>query len=248
MAFLLPVMDYPEVPPVREVRDYEHFRPFLHSRHLRFDYGSDKGRPRERWRHRVGGMSPSRLVAELEGMGFAGIIVNRGGYEDRARGLLRGLAAAGRRVTLAGRGLAFVKLDPFPTPRRPGVPLLFGRGWYDDGEPGSDEGVWSSGEAECILMNESPGSVVLRLSFELSALSPRQVTVSRGATLVSTWGISRPLAVSGLRIPLPPGESRLTFSTDRAPDPLEDREPARPVAFRVSRLELAIEPAVGEPR
>jgi hypothetical protein len=126
--------------------------------------------------------------------------------------------------------------------------VLFGRGWYEDGEPRSAEGVWSSGEAECILTNESPRPVVLRLAFELSALSPRQVAISRGAMVVSTWRVSRPLAVSGLRVPLPRGETRLTFSTDRAPDQLEGREPAGPVAFRVARLELELEPAVDEHR
>jgi hypothetical protein len=246
MVFLLPIMDYPEVPPVHGVAAYDHFRPFLHSSQLRFDYGSDKGRARERWRHRVGRMNPPEMVRELEDLGFAGIIVNRGGYDDRAGGMLRGLAVAGRRVTLesSARDLSFVELRPSRAPRRPGVPLLFGQGWDEGGEPQSAEGVWSSGEAECTLSNESPRPVALNLSFELTVLAPRQVTITRARRVIASWRVSRTLAITGLRIPLPPGESRVTFSTDRVSDPLEGRD--RPVAFRVSNLSLEVEPLAGE--
>jgi hypothetical protein len=248
MVFMLPVMDYPEVPPVYGVADYDHFRPFLYSSRLHLDYGSDRGRPRERWRHRVGRMNPAQMATELEDLGFEGIIVNRRGYEDRAASILRGLAAAGRRVTLASsaRDLLFVRLRPSRAPRRPGVPLLFGRGWHEDGEPASPEGVWSSGEAECILTNESSRPVTLNLSFELTALAPRRVTITQAGKVLSSWRVSRFLAVSGLRITLSPGETRLEFSTDRAPDPLQDRGGSRSVAYKVSNLRREVEPHAGE--
>jgi hypothetical protein len=119
MVFLLPVMDYPEVPPLSGVRDYDPFRMFVHSSRLRFDYGTDKGRPREAWRHRVAELEPAGMAAELEGLGFDAIVVDRRGYEDRGHALLRALAAAGRKPSLAsaGRDLVFVRLDPSPGPR-----------------------------------------------------------------------------------------------------------------------------------
>jgi hypothetical protein len=245
MIFLLPVMDYPEVLPVHGVRDYDHFRLFLHSSGLRFDYGTDKGRPRESWRHRVARMDPPELVAELERLGFDGLVVDRRGYADRARRLLRGLAAAGRAVAFqsTARDLAFVRLSPSPTPSRPGLPLLFGSGWHEDGDPRGPEGTWSSGGAEWVLTNESPKPATLSLAFELSALSSRHVTLSREGTVVASWRVSRPLAVSGLRIRLPPGETKVVFSTDRPPDLAEGDEAPTPVAFRVARLTLALEPA-----
>jgi hypothetical protein len=188
------------------------------------------------------------MVAELEGLGFEGIIVARRGYEDGGGGILRGLAVAGRRVTIESpaRDLLFVRLRPSRAPRRPGVPLLFGRGWDEDGEPESPEGVWSGGAAECILTNESPRPVALSLSFELTVLAPRQVTIVQEGKVLSSWRISHVLAVSGLRIALPPGETRLEFSTDRAPDPLDDGGVARLVAFRVSNLGFRVEPESGE--
>jgi hypothetical protein len=114
MVFLLPVMDYPEVHPVGRVKDYDPFRLFLHTSRLRFDYGTDKGRPREAWRHRLGGLDPAGMIAELEALGFDGIVVDRGGYADGAHGLVRGFAAAGRRPALhsGARDLVFVRLRP----------------------------------------------------------------------------------------------------------------------------------------
>jgi hypothetical protein len=79
------------------------------------------------------------------------------------------------------------------------------------------------------------------VSFDLVAVAPRQVTIRRGATVLASWRVSRGLAVCGLRIPVPPGETRLTLSTDRPPDPPEDDGCARLVAFRVSNLELEME-------
>ncbi|HSD67572.1 MAG TPA: hypothetical protein VLF95_12760 [Vicinamibacteria bacterium] len=247
MVFMLPVMDYPEVPAVRGVADYDPFGPFIHSSRLRIDYGSDKGRPREGWRHRVGRMQPPEMAAALEGFGFAGIIVDRRGYEDAAAGLRRGFAAAGRPVTVQSerRDLFFVELRPSAAPRRPGIPLLLGEGWHEDGEPQDAEGVWSRGDAEWILTNESSRPANLVCSFELAALAPRQVTVTRAGGVLGSWWVSRSLAISGLRIPLRPGETRLAFVTDRAPDPPGDGGGALPVAFRISGLELAMEPADG---
>ena len=44
MVFQLPVMDFPEVPPIHQMTDYEHFRPYILSDELRFSYGANKGR------------------------------------------------------------------------------------------------------------------------------------------------------------------------------------------------------------
>jgi hypothetical protein len=46
MVFQLPIMEFPEVP-APGVPPYDHFRPYLFSKQLRFSFGSMKGRPRE---------------------------------------------------------------------------------------------------------------------------------------------------------------------------------------------------------
>jgi hypothetical protein len=131
MVFMLPVVDYPEGARVRKATDYEHLRPYLFADRLRFSYGSDKGRPREEWQHRVEELRPEEMASELEGFGFAGLILNRKAYEDGGEPLRLALAAGGR-----GEGLSspdgdflFVRLKPKAAPRLPEVggtsPLAF---------------------------------------------------------------------------------------------------------------------------
>ncbi len=121
MLFQLPVVDFPEGLRVREASDYEHLRPYLHSRQLRFSYGSDKGRPREAWQRRVEALEPEAMADALERMGFAGLLVIRKAYEDGARELRERLAATGRLETLSSPDddFLFIRLRPAPSPLPP---------------------------------------------------------------------------------------------------------------------------------
>jgi hypothetical protein len=116
MLFMLPVLDYPEVPPVNKLRDYEHFRPFFFSSALRFSYGTDKGRPSNDWQRRVSALPPGEMTQELERLGFSGIILNRRGYADTGRGMLGALQALGRGPAAETPDLVFV---PVRTSTRP---------------------------------------------------------------------------------------------------------------------------------
>jgi phosphoglycerol transferase len=97
-VFQLPVVDFPESPPIHQMTAYEHFRPYLFSRSLHFSYGSDKGRYREAWQKEIEKMPAAQMAAKLEEFGFDAVLVNRRGYEDRGDGLIAELAATGRPI------------------------------------------------------------------------------------------------------------------------------------------------------
>jgi hypothetical protein len=105
MVFQLPVMEFPESP-IPGVPPYDHFRPYLFSKHLRFSFGSHKGREREKWQPavqaklfegasldqqagmiRVNQANAKAAVDELKRLGFSAIYVNRNGFPDRGKGL-----------------------------------------------------------------------------------------------------------------------------------------------------------------
>lgn len=105
MVFQLPVMEFPEVP-APGVPPYDHFRPYLYSRDLRYSFGSMKGRERERWQPavqarffegatldqqanaiRCNPANARAAVDELLRLGFSAIYVNRNGFPDRAKGI-----------------------------------------------------------------------------------------------------------------------------------------------------------------
>jgi len=125
MLFQLPVVDFPEGKPILAASDYEHLRPYLHARQLRFSYGSDKGRPQDAWQRRVESLEPAPMAEALERMGFAGIVVNRKAYPDGAQELREALAAAGRLEAWESpdRDFLFVRLTPEPSPQPPDAVL-----------------------------------------------------------------------------------------------------------------------------
>jgi len=113
MVFQLPVMDYPESP-IAGVPSYDHFRPYLYSKKLRYSFGSQKGRDREKWQPALQGLmfegatlnqqaqridfnatNFSRAVDELKKLGFSAIYINRNGFPDRAKGLEEALLELG---------------------------------------------------------------------------------------------------------------------------------------------------------
>jgi phosphoglycerol transferase len=113
MVFQLPVMEFPESP-AYDLPPYDHFRPYLFSKHLRFSFGSHKGRAREAWQPalqaklfeqatldqqegviRLKEANARATVDELQRLGFSAIYVNRRGFPDRGKGLEAALRAVG---------------------------------------------------------------------------------------------------------------------------------------------------------
>ena len=129
MLFMLPLVEFPEGRAVLGAGEYEHLRPYLHARQLRFSFGTDKGRPREAWQIEVAALPPARMVEELERYGFAGILLDRRAYPNRAANLLADLAASRTpAVTLThdAGDYVFVPLRPAAAPVLPGHARIAG--------------------------------------------------------------------------------------------------------------------------
>ena len=113
MVFQLPVMEFPESP-IPGVPPYDHFRPYLFSNHLRFSFGTHKGRERERWQPavqakffegaaldqqagiiRVNQANAQVALDELKRLGFSAIYINRNGFPDRGKGIEEALLELG---------------------------------------------------------------------------------------------------------------------------------------------------------
>jgi phosphoglycerol transferase len=113
MVFQLPVMDFPEAP-MPGIPSYDHMRPYLYSTHLRFSFGSMKGREREQWQRavqqklvegatidqqaqkvRFNIANVNRALEEIQKRGFTALYINRNGFPDRGRGLEEALVELG---------------------------------------------------------------------------------------------------------------------------------------------------------
>lgn len=111
MVFEFPVKDYPEMGPIREMGDYEHFRPILHTQDLRVSYGTIKGRGDTDWQKALAGKAPAEIVSDLENKGFSAILINRKAYEDLGKILESELLANGAVSLMGNQDFAVLRLQ-----------------------------------------------------------------------------------------------------------------------------------------
>ena len=121
MVFEFPVKDYPEMGPIRDMGDYEHFRPVLHTNDLRISYGTIKGRGDTYWQKAMTSKTPEEIRAMLERYGFAAILINRKAYEDSGSSLLTGLETAGAKPLMENQDFYVLGLLPNPKPVLPAI-------------------------------------------------------------------------------------------------------------------------------
>lgn len=93
MVFQLPVPHFPESPPLSRMTDYQLFRGYLHSHHLRWSYGAIRGRGVDHWQSLVQKMSVKQMIDTLVYAGFSGVYINREGFDDNAALIEAQLAA-----------------------------------------------------------------------------------------------------------------------------------------------------------
>ena len=237
MIFELPVVGFPEMSPIRGMQDYEHFRPYLHSRSLRFSYGSVKGRTRERWQAETARLGAAYLVNALERYGFSAILINKKAYEANGAALLAELSAAGRSEILCESGdLVCVRLRPASHPI---LPPEFDHNWSLLEGDATATLRWSHGNASIIFHNEGGAARQVHLSFSLGTLRPREIEISDGTRQLyqSSLAENQPPSPVSLTIFLPPGRSELRFRTN-VPAELPGTGDQRKLAFNVRNFTI----------
>ena len=123
MVFQIPVMQFPESP-APGMNAYEHLRPSFYSEHLRFSFGSMKGRPREQWQQALTGLSIPEVARALESYGFSAIYIDRRGFPDKGARIIDELKAAGHNEIIEDSigELVCIPLNPSPHPVQPFLP------------------------------------------------------------------------------------------------------------------------------
>jgi phosphoglycerol transferase len=92
MVYQLPHVTFPEYPTVEAMADYELFRPYLHTRTLRFSYGAMRGREASRFQAEIARQPLNSAIRTLAFAGFGAIYVDRAGYADRGAAVERELS------------------------------------------------------------------------------------------------------------------------------------------------------------
>ncbi|HEX3248248.1 MAG TPA: hypothetical protein VHS05_02385 [Pyrinomonadaceae bacterium] len=254
MIFQLPYVPFPEFPPLQKMIDYDHFRGYVHSRNLRWSYGTMKNRDGDRALQLLSTLSTEELVKTIVFGGFEGIYVDRFGYEDNGAALEAELSKLLQTESLRSQNgrLLFFNLAPYRDRLRATYsdsewqakqdlslhPLLLDwKGGFSDYEalPGK-VWRWCSSEGELHIRNSSQRARTVKLEMSF-ATGHEQLD-----DLIIGGLISEHLKVNGIpsfyikTVTLPPGESVITFQSTakRVDAPLDTRY----LVFRVENFKM----------
>lgn len=246
MVFQLPVLGFPEIVPPFRLTDYEHFRPYIATRTLRFTYGVLKGRSTGQWQREAAEMPVAQLVAHLEHLGFAAIYINRTGFADDGQKVLAQLAAAGRRERIEStmEQQVVVLLHPDPSPQKPfAARLTFGQGWHE-APPG--EVRWAYGPATLSYFNPDDHPQACHVHLVISAVDQRHVRVALNGQEILERTADGTQRECDLPVVMQPGFNRLDLTSPEPPLRLSfGRDQLRSIALHaaVVRMDAALSAA-----
>jgi hypothetical protein len=234
MIFQLPIMAYPESPPIVNMGDYEHFRPYFYSTNLRYSYGGTKGRGDEGWQKEIESAPPLEIVRQLERYGFSGILVNRSGYLDGGESLIAAIIKSGGQIIEESNNLIAFKIQPSNSPTFPPI-LKFSYGWS-----GPESGHrWSEANQVSIQLKPSLDSKTSReVAFYLQGLKSQKIAIYVDGVLQKEVILKAPNFIEQVKFPYSFGKDQfltIKFISDVVPEAPGNGDP-RKLAFSLVDL------------
>ena len=254
MIFQLPYIPFPEDGGLVKMRDYDHFRGYLHSKNLRWSYGTIRNRPADRAQQMVTTLPGEEFVQALAFGGFSGIYLDRYGYEDGGAAKeaeLSNVLQTKPLVSSNGR-LVFFNLTDYTARLRGQLPesewkakqetsfqpvLLDWKGGFSDVETlPSKTWRWCGSEGELHINNTSPRTRVINLemAFATGYREPSDLVMS--GLISEQLKLGWDLVTFSKTISVPPGESVITFRSNakRVDAPLDPRY----LVFRIENFKM----------
>ena len=172
-VFQYPAAVFPENGPVLGMQDYEHLRPYLHSKTLSFSYGNVKGRGDYDWHKEISELPPPLMAYELFNRDFDLLMVHKFGLPDYGNIFKKILIASGYEfVTESETFYVFSLKDKKDTGTDPFV--TYGKGWSPD--EGAHRWTNSSrSEIEFFEINKNNSKV--KISFKLTTLKESTIKI-----------------------------------------------------------------------
>jgi phosphoglycerol transferase len=243
MIFQMPLMNFIDGEPIHKMMSYEHIRPYLWTKHLRFSFGSVQGRTREKWQQDIPSLPVEQSVKELERYGFAGLYINRKAFEDGGERVLKELEKAGRsrRIEDEAREQVCLMLNPSPNPDLPhsdmAAQIALTSRWtlgpYTVPNVGIRPALWACNPTSSLyFVSEQPEPAFFRMIGKVGVASARQVDIEYGGEVIWKWQFAPgECKTLDLRLLARPGRNYVYFRTDRALEP----PPEEPQALRVAQ-------------
>lgn len=227
MVLQLPLKQFPESGPVHQMSDYEHLRPYLHSRSLRFSYGTIKGRSDSDWQAELQKLPVAELATRAATYGFSAVYVNRRAYVDGARGLEAQLKEQLGQPIATNADLVAYRLPPAANPVLPPLnPKIEYEGFAATESNGVHSWNWATSHAASLTIRRPyrPFGEVSRsdyeVTFDIEPANSGDVTVSvdgRASTVVKATERAKPVKVV---LHADEKSVRLDLRSERPPQPM----------------------------
>jgi hypothetical protein len=232
MVLQLPYVPFPENKPVGGTGSYDHVRPYLHSRTLRWSFGAMRGRPTD-WQADTAGGPPEQFAPGIAAAGFDGVYVDRLAYPDRAADLEAELSQVLGSLPLASSDNRFSFFDVRPFARRlrsetsPGELQALADAtlrpvrtdWSDGFAPRQQQGLDSSRWAQVsdpslTIFNPSDGprSTDLFVKLTRAGGDPAEVTITYPDGGTQRVNVPPDGVDVERTLRFPPGDSRIRFT------------------------------------
>jgi hypothetical protein len=179
--FQLPIIPFPEHPPVNRMVDYDHLRGYLHSDTLGWSYGGVKGRASE-WQKNLDGFTLSEVKSAVAAAGFDGLWVDLYGFVDpsevftalgegdlyssNGRYVVYDLAATQAQLE---RSLGATEMQRMAATLLSPISVRYGEGFYGVEHDGERLFSWASEEAQLLVMNPSAEARKIRIEFVVAS-------------------------------------------------------------------------------
>jgi len=106
----LPYVPFPEYPPVIKMTDYDQFRPYLHTKAIRWSYGVMKGTQGDEVIKTLSSLSPQDIVKKANIVGYSGVLINTLGYKDSGAAIIKEFQSVLGQSGIAGDGFVYFSL------------------------------------------------------------------------------------------------------------------------------------------
>jgi hypothetical protein len=224
MIFQVPVMNFIDADRINECTAYEHLRPYLWTKTLRFSFGSVQGRTREAWQAAIMKLPTEQLVATLEQFGFGALYLDRRAFTDRAEATIKELGRLGKTQLIEddAHDLVCVRLTPSPNPSFPhsvdAAQIVNKRGWIWPEKTEKGTCLWAGGDATLYFVNEGEVGRNFHLTCKLTTYVSRRVEIEFEGR--SIWGAELApgqIMPVDIRLTAKSGRNHLYFKTDAPP-------------------------------
>jgi len=206
--YQLPYMPFPERPPLHKMWCYDLCRGYLHSTTLYWSHGSMKGGGADAWQRELTAKPIAEQVRTVTLAGFAGIYLDRAGFEDHGAAIesqlrdllgVKPLLSPNQRQVFYGlaayrdhlkRHYRDEEWQAATDEARHPIFVTWPNGFFGPEGVGVDSWRWSSGKGSLVLENTAPRPRTVRLDMALQSArtTPTELKVVLSRALQTAAG------------------------------------------------------------